>query len=377
MSPAFDPKKDLVELKGKVIIVTGANRQSGLGYSTVKHLVREGAKVYIAARNEQQSLESIEKLKEDLRLGQDGPGSDGQVHFLKLDLGDPRNVKKVAEDFMAKESRLDVLVNNAAMHLESCGHEVCFLLWISWYSLKDIASLISPFVFTQTLLPLLTKTAQEEDSDVRIINVSSITHYIVPSIKKLETVEDLNQEFHERPVAKFFRYAHTKLLIIIWARALHKHLNSLSSITPGASRIIVMSLNPGNVDTFSNRWPLPWLWRPLVRMLMTAPNVDIGVYPMVFAAAGKTVREDREKYTGAYMSEKRDVVDPSNNARSDKLAEELWTLLQKIMKDNQVAPASGSARYGDQARGIRIITSAISNSTFHHDDALHHGILIS
>lgn len=77
--------------------------------------MREGAKVYIAARNEQQSLESIEKLKEDLRLGQDGPGSDGQVHFLKLDLGDPRNVKKVAEDFMAKESRLDVLVNNAAM----------------------------------------------------------------------------------------------------------------------------------------------------------------------------------------------------------------------------------------------------------------------
>ncbi|KAJ3917227.1 hypothetical protein F5877DRAFT_45021 [Lentinula edodes] len=304
MSPAFDPKKDLVELKGKVIIVTGANRQSGLGYSTVKHLVREGAKVYIAARNEQQSLESIEKLKEDLRLGQDGPGSDGQVHFLKLDLGDPRNVKKVAEDFMAKESRLD-----------------------------DIASLISPFVFTQTLLPLLTKTAQEEDSDVRIINVSSITHYIVPSIKKLETVEDLNQEFHGRPVAKFFRYAHTKLLIIIWARALHKHLNSLSSITPGASRITVMSLNPGNIDTFSNRWPLPWLWRPLVRMLMTAPNVDVGVYPMVFAAAGKTIHEDREKYTGAYMSEKRDVVDPSSNARSDKLAEELWTLLQKIMKD--------------------------------------------
>lgn len=81
--------------------------------------MREGAKVYIAARNEQQSLESIEKLKEDLRLG---PGSDGQVHFLKLDLGDPRNVKKVAEDFMAKESRLDVLVNNAAMSVIQAVH---------------------------------------------------------------------------------------------------------------------------------------------------------------------------------------------------------------------------------------------------------------
>ena len=33
---------------------------------------------------------------------------------------------------------------------------------------------ISPFVFTQHLLPLLKKTAQEPGADVRIVNVSII-----------------------------------------------------------------------------------------------------------------------------------------------------------------------------------------------------------
>ena len=32
-------------------------------------------------------------------------------------------------------------------------------------------SYISPFLFTRTLLPLLTETAQEAESDVRIVNV--------------------------------------------------------------------------------------------------------------------------------------------------------------------------------------------------------------
>jgi NAD(P)-dependent dehydrogenase (short-subunit alcohol dehydrogenase family) len=37
-----------------------------------------------------------------------GPGN-GQVLWLKLDLSDPRNAKKAAEEFAAKEDRLDIL----------------------------------------------------------------------------------------------------------------------------------------------------------------------------------------------------------------------------------------------------------------------------
>ena len=69
---------------------------------TVKRLLRAGAKVYLAARNETQATEVIEQLKreDDLR---------GEVVYLKLDLSDPRLARKSAEEFKTKENRLDIL----------------------------------------------------------------------------------------------------------------------------------------------------------------------------------------------------------------------------------------------------------------------------
>lgn len=68
----------------------------------MKRLLRAGAKVYLAARNETQATEVIAQLKreDDLR---------GEVVYLKLDLSDPRLARKSAEEFKTKENRLDIL----------------------------------------------------------------------------------------------------------------------------------------------------------------------------------------------------------------------------------------------------------------------------
>lgn len=42
------------------------------------------------------------------RLKKEGLG-DGSLHWLKLDLSDPRGAKSSAEEFMKKEDRLDIL----------------------------------------------------------------------------------------------------------------------------------------------------------------------------------------------------------------------------------------------------------------------------
>ncbi|EEB94675.1 hypothetical protein MPER_06472 [Moniliophthora perniciosa FA553] len=110
-STEFDPKRDLVDLRNRIAIVTGGNR--GIGYATVQHLVRAGARVYMAARDEKKAKAAIETLQ---RQGL-GPGN-GQVHWLKLDLSDPRAAKAAAEEFTSQEKRLDILVNNAAVFVQ-------------------------------------------------------------------------------------------------------------------------------------------------------------------------------------------------------------------------------------------------------------------
>jgi NAD(P)-dependent dehydrogenase (short-subunit alcohol dehydrogenase family) len=75
----------------------------GIGYSTVKFLARRGAKVYLAARNESKGTKAAANLELE------GQESGGKVVFLKLDLADPRMAKESAQEFLSKETRLDIL----------------------------------------------------------------------------------------------------------------------------------------------------------------------------------------------------------------------------------------------------------------------------
>ena len=77
---------------------------SGIGYATIQHLARRGAKVYLGARNEQKARDAIQKLREeDL-----GPGN-GEVEWLKVEFSDPTEARRAAEVFGKKETRLDVI----------------------------------------------------------------------------------------------------------------------------------------------------------------------------------------------------------------------------------------------------------------------------
>jgi NAD(P)-dependent dehydrogenase (short-subunit alcohol dehydrogenase family) len=82
----------------------------------VKHLARRGAKVYMAARSQTKAEEAIAKLKAEGL----GPGN-GDIIWLKLDLKDPRNAKKAAEEFMKQEKRLDVLSQYMFLFLHYFG----------------------------------------------------------------------------------------------------------------------------------------------------------------------------------------------------------------------------------------------------------------
>lgn len=46
-------------------------------------------------------------------MRQNSPDLD--LHFLKLDLQDLQSIKNTAADFMSRENRLDLLINNAGV----------------------------------------------------------------------------------------------------------------------------------------------------------------------------------------------------------------------------------------------------------------------
>ncbi|KAL4242399.1 NAD(P)-binding domain superfamily protein [Abortiporus biennis] len=172
-SKAFNPVTNIPDLNGKVILLTGGN--ANLGLHTIKHLARHGAKVYMGARSETRAKEAIEQLKAEGL----GPGN-GEVVWLKLDLSDPHKAKKGAEELLGLENRLDVLIHNAAMLQQPYAK--------SFEDIQDVMMInhISPFIVTQTLLPLLRKTAEEPNSDVRVISVTSDTHRLKKSILQNE-----------------------------------------------------------------------------------------------------------------------------------------------------------------------------------------------
>lgn len=75
---------------------------TGIGYHTIKFLARKGAKVYLGARNEAKAMAALAELEKE------GIGR-GQVEFLNVNFGDPRWARIAAEEFLKKESRLDIL----------------------------------------------------------------------------------------------------------------------------------------------------------------------------------------------------------------------------------------------------------------------------
>jgi 3-oxoacyl-[acyl-carrier protein] reductase len=93
----------MFNLKDKVALVTGASQ--GIGRDTALALAGAGAKVAVAARNE-------EKLA---ALAKDIVAAGGEAFAVRMDVADAEQVKSGFKAVIEKLGRLDILVNNAAI----------------------------------------------------------------------------------------------------------------------------------------------------------------------------------------------------------------------------------------------------------------------
>src|SRR5258708_23310801 len=93
----------MFSLKDKVALVTGASQ--GIGRDTALALAEAGAKVAVAARNE----EKLAVLVKDIAA------AGGEAFAVKIDVADAEQVKAGFKQIIEKFGRLDILVNNAAI----------------------------------------------------------------------------------------------------------------------------------------------------------------------------------------------------------------------------------------------------------------------
>lgn len=95
------PRRLLGQLKGKVVVVTGAS--SGIGFITAKKLAKGGAKVCLVSRT-RATLEETQAI-----IAKFG----GQSYVYPCDLNDMEAIDACAAAILADHSHVDILVNNA------------------------------------------------------------------------------------------------------------------------------------------------------------------------------------------------------------------------------------------------------------------------
>lgn len=90
-------------LKNKVAIVTGAGR--GIGQRIALKFAQEGAKVVVASLLEAEIKDTVEKIK----------GLEGNALGIKVDVSNPKEVKRMVKNTLQRFGKIDILVNNAGI----------------------------------------------------------------------------------------------------------------------------------------------------------------------------------------------------------------------------------------------------------------------
>jgi 3-oxoacyl-[acyl-carrier protein] reductase len=93
----------MFSLKDKVALITGASQ--GIGRDTALALAQAGAKVAVAARNEEKLASLVSEIE----------SAGGTALAVKMDVADAEQVKAGFKQVLDKFGRLDILVNNAAI----------------------------------------------------------------------------------------------------------------------------------------------------------------------------------------------------------------------------------------------------------------------
>ncbi|KAK7055760.1 NAD(P)-binding protein [Favolaschia claudopus] len=300
---AFPPKSkysvdQIPDLSGKVMIVTGAN--IGVGKETAKALLQHNAKVYIASRSPEKAKEAIDELK-----AQTGK----EAEFLQLDLADLPSIKRAAEEFIQKESRLHVLFNNAGVMIPPIEQ-----LTKQGYDMTFGTNVLGHFYFTKLLLPTMITTAETEGKPARVINTSSTASEIFGQDINYNTLKDSPAR---KKMGAQVLYFQSKFANVAFSNELHRRYADKG--------IVSCSLNPGNLKSGLQRH-MEGIQKTIINMMLYP--TPYGALTQLYAGTS----EEGVNFGGKYLIPwaRQTHRNPSTNPEWERT---LWTWLEEQVAD--------------------------------------------
>jgi len=301
---------DAPAVKGKVFLVTGANK--GLGFETCVGLAKKQATVVMGCRTAKACHEAKNKLERIV------PGDNYKVKVVgDLDLSTLANVRAFVTQYKKSGLGLDVLVLNAGiMHVPHSLSEDGIEMHMAVNHFAHAA-------LTFGLLDLLLKSESP-----RVVVLSSVAQHSTVSDGIKLSLKDINDPTSYD--SRQHSYGHSKLANLFFAKSLQKYMDTKM---PAGKKAYVTAVHPGGVVSD--------LMRHTVGTSDAAKKISGLVYwstedgALTQLACAIDPRIEKENLGGQYFVPIARNVDAASSpfARDEKLIQKFWDFTVKTLKE--------------------------------------------
>ncbi|PGH02996.1 hypothetical protein GX51_04314 [Blastomyces parvus] len=324
MAITYNPDKDIPDLSGKVIVITGGT--AGVGKEAIIKLAKHNpAHIYFTGRN----VQAANSLIDEVNATTTASNGNTKITFIPCDQTSLRSVRDAAKQLLAKSQNLiDVLICNAgvmavAPALSKDGYEVQFAI-----------NHLAHALFVKLCIPALQNARARNKGSAghgRIVVTSSLAYRGAP--EGVGGIDFANLKTAQGGVggpammAKYTLYSQSKLANVLHASELARRYPELT----------VVAIHPGVVAATELMGHMNWIDRFVVKMAVRNYEhftLEEGAYNTLWAATttqttGKAGQGGLSLESGGFYEPVGKPLEHTKLSGDEALAGKLWEWTEK------------------------------------------------